>query len=116
MAKGDVLERKTLAIGDVLFKEGDEATCAYIVQDGEVEIFKGSGEQPAVLGVVKKGGIIGEMGLIDQKPRMASARALKPTTVILVTRDMMNHKIAKADPFIRALLGILIDDIRRLTK
>lgn len=112
----EILERKTLAEGDVLFKEGDEAPCAFIVQEGEVEVFKKGADQPTVLGVVRKGGIIGEMGLIDSKPRMASARALKSTTVIVVSRDMMNQKIAKADPFIRALIGILIDDVRRLSK
>ena len=90
-----------------------------MVQAGEVEIIKSTGDEDKdiVLGTIGKGGIFGEMALIDDKPRMASARAGKGgATVIIVSRNMFQDKLAKTDPFIRGLLNILSDNIRSLTK
>ena len=115
----EVLERKTCQAGDKIFKEGDEGNRAYVVQAGEVEIIKSTGDEDKdiVLGTIGKGGIFGEMALIDDKPRMASARAGKGgATVIIVSRNMFQDKLAKTDPFIRGLLNILSDNIRSLTK
>ena len=115
----EVLERKTCQAGDKIFKEGDEGNRAYVVQAGEVEIIKSTGDEDKdiVLGTIGKGGIFGEMVLIDDKPRMASARAGKGgATVIIVSRNMFQDKLAKTDPFIRGLLNILSDNIRSLTK
>lgn len=111
-----VLQRQTLQAGDRIFKEGEEGNTAYVVQSGEVEIFKLIDGKEVVLGRVGQGGIFGEMALIDSKPRMASARASKGSTIIVVTRDMFEQKLNKTDPFIRGLLNILVDNIRTMTK
>lgn len=113
-----IIERKTYPAGASIFVQGDMGACAYVVQEGMVEIFitpeDGSGER--VLGTITKGGIFGEMALIDKSPRMANARAKAGSTVIVITESMFNHKLEKADPFIRGLLGILADTIRRQNK
>lgn len=111
-----VLQRQTLQAGDRIFKEGDEGNMAYVVQSGEVEIFKVIDGKDVVLGRVGQGGIFGEMALIDSKPRMASARASKGSTIIVVSRDMFEQKLNKTDPFIRGLLNILVNNIRTMTK
>ncbi len=111
-----ILQRQTLQAGDRIFKEGDEGNMAYVVQSGEVEIFKVVDGVETVLGVVGQGGIFGEMALIDSKPRMAGARASKGSTIIVVTRAMFEEKMNKADPFIKGLLNILVDNIRSITK
>jgi CRP/FNR family transcriptional regulator, cyclic AMP receptor protein len=111
-----VLQRQTLQAGDRIFKEGDEGNLAYVVQSGEIEIFKDINGKNVVLGHVGQGGIFGEMALIDSKPRMASARASKGSTVIVITRPMFDEKLKKADPFIRGLLNILVDNIRSMNK
>ncbi len=111
-----ILQRQTLQAGDRIFKEGDEGNMAYVVQSGEVEIFKTVDGVETVLGKVGQGGIFGEMALIDSKPRMAGARASKGSTIICVTRAMFEQKLNKTDPFIKGLLNILVDNIRSLTK
>jgi CRP-like cAMP-binding protein len=111
-----ILQRQTLQAGDRIFKEGDEGNMAYVVQSGEVEIFKIIDGVETVLGTIGQGGIFGEMALIDSKPRMAAARASKGSTIIIVTRAMFEQKLDKADPFIKGLLNILSDNIRSLTK
>lgn len=111
-----VLQRQTLQPGDRVFKEGDEGNLAYVVQSGEIEIFKNINGENVVLGHVGQGGIFGEMALIDSKPRMASARASKGSTLIIITRAMFEEKLKKSDPFIRGLLNILVDNIRSMNK
>lgn len=68
-----------------------------------------------VLGHIAGGGIFGEMSLIDNKLRMASARAIDITTVIVVTESAFEDKLNKADPFIRALQSIFVRNIRDTT-
>ena len=110
-----VLQRQSFQAGDRIFKEGDDGNLAYVVQSGEVEIFKVIDDKEVILGTVGQGGIFGEMALIDSQPRMAGARASKGSTIIIVTRAMFDQKMAKADPFIKGLLNILVDNIRTLT-
>ena len=115
MGRDTVVERKTFAEGDYVFRQGSNGRTAYIVQDGNVDIVRTyDDETEKVLGSVGKGGIFGEMALIDDSPRMASARATAPTTVIVVTEQMFLHKLDRADPFIRGLMHILSDTIRRM--
>ncbi len=109
-----ILQRQTYQAGDRIFKEGDEGNMAYIVQSGEVEIYKEIDGKVTVLGTIGQGGIFGEMALIDSKPRMATARASKGATIILVNRVMFEQKLNKADPFIKGLLNILVNHVRTM--
>ncbi len=110
-----ILQRQTYQAGDKIFKEGDEGNLAYVVQSGEVEIVKEVDGVVTVLGTVGQGGIFGEMALIDSKPRMASARCSKGSTIIIVSRGTFEEKLTKSDPFIRGLLNILVNHIREIS-
>ena len=114
MATHEVLDRRVYSDGEVIFKEGDVGRrCAYLVQAGRVEISKrGSDGEELVLGYIPAGGIFGEMALVDNKPRMARARAVESTTVIIVTEAALELKLRKTDPFIRGLLNIFVRNIR----
>lgn len=111
-----VLQRQVVQAGTSIFKEGEEGNMAYVVQSGEVEIFRMADGKEVVLGRVGQGGIFGEMALIDSKPRMAGARASKGSTIIIVTREMFEEKLKKTDPFVRGLLNILVGQIRSHNK
>jgi len=111
-----VVERKVIYPGQYVFKSGDEGDRAYLVQDGLIEIVRvGPAGDEVVLGEIGKGGIFGEMALVDDQPRMASARAKEQATVAIVTRDQFQQKLSAADPFIRALLKIFVRNIRAIT-
>ena len=55
------------------------------------------------------------MALVDDHPRMATARAAEATTFIIITRKAFQQKLAKADPFIRGLLKIFASNIRAMS-
>ena len=112
-----ILDRLVIAEGAAVFKEGEIGDRAYVVQEGRIDIVKEhEGGEETILGSVEKGGIFGEMALIDDQPRMATARAAVATTVIAVPRDVFSQKLSKCDPFIRGLLGIFVRNIRSMAK
>ena len=71
-----VLDRKVYAAGVNIFRKGELGSRAFIIEDGDVEIWRDDGGVRRRLGVVHKGGVFGEMALIDDEPRMANANAL----------------------------------------
>ena len=117
MAEQEALGRKSFAANETIFDEGEVAHAAFVVESGRVEVSKATaGGGPLILGYICIGGIFGEMALIDNKPRMARARAMEPTTVIVITEAALQGKLGKSDPFIRGLLTIFVRNIRGLTE
>ena len=107
------VERTTYQAGDFIFKEGDQANSAYIVQSGSVQIVRRVDDDYQVLADIPEGGIFGEMALIDDSPRSAAARMKKGGTLVVVNRGTFETKLKKTDPFIRTLLKIFVETIRR---
>jgi CRP/FNR family transcriptional regulator, cyclic AMP receptor protein len=62
--------------GDVLFRQGDSSDCVLRLITGSVEILREVGDLAIVLGRVHGGQFVGEMGVIEKRPRNATARAI----------------------------------------
>jgi EAL domain-containing protein (putative c-di-GMP-specific phosphodiesterase class I) len=93
-----------LAAGQLLFREGDPPTTAFILEEGQVEIRATQRGRAVVLAVLGPGAIIGEMAVIDDAPRTASATAVSDCRLIALDRTQIAERITAADPIIRALL------------
>jgi CRP/FNR family transcriptional regulator, cyclic AMP receptor protein len=61
--------------GDFLFRQGEPSDCVMRIERGEVEILRETGDMSIVLGTVLAGQFVGEMGVIERRPRNATARA-----------------------------------------
>ena len=113
--------------GQVIFSQGDPSDRCYKLISGAVKIrissYDGSGAlQNIVAQTMRHGDVFGEMGIVDDSPRSASAIATEDTTCVTYTPDEMmdllesNPKEALA--YIRTLIRrlrsnnikILIDD------
>ena len=119
---GQFLNRKVYYAGDLIFQEGAPGDCAYLIERGGVKISKKTRDGEIELGTLGAGAIFGEMALIDDQPRMASAVATTETVVTFVNHTMFERKMEDADPFVSALLHILVryvrsmgDKVRRLS-
>jgi hypothetical protein len=62
--------------GDVIFQQGDQTTDMYIIQEGEVEILRGYAGEVRQMARLEAGDFFGEMSLLQETPREASAHAL----------------------------------------
>jgi EAL domain-containing protein (putative c-di-GMP-specific phosphodiesterase class I) len=93
-----------LATGGVLFREGDPPTTAFILEEGQIEIRATQRGRQVVLAVLGPGSIVGEMAVIDEAPRTATALALVPCRLRVLERSQIAERLAQADPILRALL------------
>ncbi len=71
----DFIQEKDAYAGEVVFREEDFGDEMYLVRSGKVSIHQELGEGPALVEVVEPGGYFGEMAIIDDLPRTASATA-----------------------------------------
>jgi len=116
MTSDTLIDRKVFAEGDCVFKQGSTGRIAYIIQKGAVDIVHVTPDgTEKLLANVGVGAIFGEMSLIDDRPRMATARVTEPTTVIVITEQMFLQKLEKSDPFIRGLINIMAETIRKMS-
>jgi CRP-like cAMP-binding protein len=72
------------AAGDFVFREGDLGTEMYIVHEGRVEILKKVQDGDHLLATLEKGDFFGEMSILEDLPRAASARASSDLKVLLI--------------------------------
>ncbi len=113
MAADDAsVEVITFPKGKVLFKQGDKGDAAYVVQAGAVGMYREAQGRKIPLATVRKGELFGEMAVVDSSPRMATAFALEESVVMVIPLDIMLDKMRKADPFIRAMISMLMNNLR----
>lgn len=97
---------------EVLFQEGQRGGEAYIIMSGQVRL---SHEEDGVLQEFDRSGsnnLIGEMAIISDMPRMATATAVEETVCIALSRSSMRRILAITDVETRTTIEFLIDYIR----
>ena len=104
-----------MAAGEGIFREGDAADAAYIVDQGLVAISKSVDDDAVVIGIIAKEEMLGEMGLIGDAPRSGTARAVEPTALAVVPGEAFQPRLERADPVIRQLLTLLARCLRAET-
>ena len=110
------MDRQTFKAGEVLFQQGDDATDAYLVESGAIEISVNKGPDKQVLGVIEAGNLFGEMALINNLPRMATAIAASESVCVVIHQKVLRNLIENSDPLMSALLLNLIGHVRSLTE
>ncbi len=96
--------RIELSPGEVLFREGDAPTTAFLIESGSLRITAQRDGVPMVLSDLGPGTLVGEMAVLDDSPRSASATALEPCVLTPIDRNQFAERLAAADPVVRALL------------
>lgn len=108
----DELDREVFSSGQVIFKSGDAGDCAYLIEEGAVEILvvKQGGEHR--IRSMGKGELFGEVSLIDYEPRTATVRAIDRTVLVPIPRKLMEQLLEKSDPVLRHLLLVILERFR----
>ncbi|MCB1032243.1 MAG: cyclic nucleotide-binding domain-containing protein, partial [Acidobacteria bacterium] len=86
---------KEVAAGEFIFREDELGTEMYIVHEGQVEILENVGAELKRLAVMEKGDFFGEMSLLDDLPRNASARALTDAKLLRINGSMFVQMLRK---------------------
>ena len=116
MPKLDELKTEVFAKGSVIFEKGDAATCAYLVQSGIVVIVARRGGAETVLDTLVRGDFFGEMALVDDEPRSATAIAGEDVSCAIISKDEIDESLANADLLTYALVRLLTKRLRRVAE
>jgi len=109
-----IVDGTSLEAGESLFEEGEPGDAFYIVFKGAVEITKSRPDGSAQKLAVRRGGEgFGEMALLNDAPRSASARALEPTQLITVMREDF-EKLLGGDSLSLRMMQVLSKALRAL--
>jgi serine/threonine protein phosphatase PrpC len=104
------------AVGQVIFREGDPGQAMYMVLHGSIEI-RANG---TLVATVEEGGIFGEMALIDDSPRSATAEVSASCELACLGREefqaILHHDCDLAVPILWSLLQITNERLRRTTQ
>lgn len=101
--------------GEIIFSEGDDGNFAYIVEEGQVEIWTVVNGDRRVLNVLEPGRLFGELSLVDWQPRSASATALTDCMLSVVTPEQVSQRLEVADPILQLLLLVVMENFRSET-
>ncbi len=112
-----VLERRVFAKGVLIFEEGHNAREAFVILRGEVEIVaRGKSGQIVVLTTLNKGQLFGELALLADSRRTASARAGNDCEILVISQEVLKKKLTDADPLLQFWIGHLADRVIDLSK
>ena len=98
---------KQFPAGTVLFREGDRGEEMYILQSGKVKISKKIRGVEKTLATLVKGEFFGEMAILNDKPRSASAETLEASDMLVIDRKTF-------ETLLRSNVEIAIRFIKRL--
>ena len=77
--------------GEIVIQEGTKGTSAFIILSGAVEVLKRSGDKDIVVATLGEGQVFGEMGLIEDRPRSATVKAMTELRLQVISREGFNE-------------------------
>ena len=106
----ELVEEVQAEAGAVLTEQGKPGNEAFIVLEGEA-VFEVGGEKKGTIG---KGEPIGEMSLIDNRPRSGTVRAVTPMKLLALDAKQFRSLLDEMPKANRAIMAKLTERIRQL--
>ena len=99
--------------GDIIIQEGNASDSIYIIEHGEVEIsqLKNNGDKQ-IIGILGANDIFGEMGLIDNLPRSATATAISDCKISIIHKKQFDEMISQHPENLKPLVTMLVQRLR----
>lgn len=112
----EYIHARELTAGEVLFRHGQQGDDAYIVEDGAIEISVGEGDARKVIATLGPGEILGEMALIANAPRSATATAVQDSVLLVLRRHRLLKPIQRSDPLTQLLLQMMTERLNEASR
>ncbi len=107
------IENVQFHAGEVLFDENELSFHFYIIQEGEIEIYKkGTAGNNIILAKVGPGNSVGEFAMLDRQPRSASARALTDIVVAKVSPEAYERLLDELPDWAVSVMRALVERLR----
>ena len=98
--------------GQTIFEEGDLADYLYVVQEGEVDVYL----QGRLVETIGPGGVIGEMALIDNEPRSATAIARTRCRLVPIDEKGFKVYVHHTPNFALQVMQVMAERLRRMNE
>jgi len=98
--------------GQMIFREGDTTQEAYRILKGRVEISIAGDGKSVILAQLGEGDIFGEMAMVDERPRSASAQALEVTECEVLTAENFNEAVLQRPEILIPYLASFFERLR----
>lgn len=100
--------------GETIFREGERGECMFVLLEGAVELtVKVEGGQAVIKTVDTPNDFFGEMALLDERPRSASAKALARSRLLVVDGPSFESMILQNGRFALKIIKVLSERVRR---
>jgi CRP/FNR family transcriptional regulator, cyclic AMP receptor protein len=96
--------RRRFEAGEALFRQGDPSDVAIQILSGSVDVLREVGDDAIVLGTVRAGEFVGEMGVLEGRTRSATVRAAGPVEAELIERQAFLDRVSDEPELARKLL------------
>ena len=106
----DERDCKSYAAGHVVFTAGDPGDLMYVVKEGEVEVVVNN----TVVDTIGPGGVIGEMALLEAKPRSATVVTKTDCQLIPIDEKRFLSLVQQRPHFSLAIMRMLADRLRKM--
>jgi CRP/FNR family transcriptional regulator, cyclic AMP receptor protein len=112
----DIMFERTYETDELIFEEGQPGAALFLILDGKIAIEICRETSTTRLAVLGRGAFFGEMALLDETPRSATARALERTRTLALYRNDLNGLVYRhprtACRIYRSLAGMVGDRLR----
>jgi len=101
---------ESFSAGQVIFQEGQPGNVMYAVKEGEVDILVHN----KVIITVGPDDILGEMALIDTKPRSATAIARTDCKLVPISEKRFTFLVQQTPHFALLVMRVMAERLRRM--
>ena len=116
-ASKEVLNRIVYAAGRTVIEQGDTGMRAYFIESGRVEVIVEDPPHQLKVTELGAGDIFGEMSLLSNDTRTATVKAVKATTVTVISHEDLQERIEKIDDkLLKALIKVLVKRLQDTTQ
>ncbi len=109
------VEKRRFKKGEIIFSEDSEADGMYIIESGNVRVYKTTGgakKNEIELCTLGPKAMFGEMAIIDDNPRSASVQAIAPTVCTVITRTIFEEQLDQIPPWMVSMIRVLVKRLR----
>lgn len=108
---------RTMKTGEILFNDGDVAESLFIIQKGQIRLFKPKGKGFVEIGVLRAGEVIGEMAYFDEdgsgRRRSCSASAITGVEIVEISFLAFGKTMQSLNPWFKTIINTLVTRLRK---
>ncbi len=102
--------------GSLMFIEGESSSEMFIIRSGSIRILKQEGQNAVELARLGPGSVLGELSLLDQQPRSATAQVVEDTTVTVIDEELFLRTLKSIPNWLENMIQLVVRRLRETMK